>query len=110
MAVPEGYVAAARDDEISEGEIVPFQVDGDERILVKLNGKLYALSGICTHEYAELAEGDLEDRVIYCPLHGSGFDVQTGRVTSLPATQPLPVYDLQVIDGIVYVSREPRQG
>ena len=110
MTAPEGYVAVKRYDEIPEGEIVPFEVDDDERILVKLEGNVYALSGICTHEYAELAEGDLEDHVIYCPLHGSGFDLETGRVTSLPATQPLPVYDVQIVDGVVYVSREPRQG
>jgi len=108
MAAPEGFVAVKRYEDIPEGAIVPFEVEGDERILVKLNGNLYALGGICTHEYAELAEGDLEDSILYCPLHGSGFDVQTGRVTSLPATQPLPVYDLRVVDGIVYVAREPR--
>lgn len=110
MTAPEGYVAVKRYDEILEGEIVPFEVDDDERILVKLEGKIYALSGICTHEYAELAEGELEDHVIYCPLHGSGFDLETGKVTALPATQPLPVYDVQVVDGVVYVSLEPRQG
>ena len=94
--------------EVPEATIVRFEVDGAPRLLVRFGERLYAVDGICTHEEAELAEGDLEDGVIYCPLHGSGFELTTGRVTSLPATKPLAVYDVVVRDGMVYVSRQPR--
>ena len=94
--------------EVPEATVVRFEVDGAPRLLVRFGERLYAVDGICTHEEAELAEGDLEDGVIYCPLHGSGFELATGRVTSLPATKPLPVYEVVVRDGMVYVSRQPR--
>uniref|UniRef100_A0A7C5RTS8 Non-heme iron oxygenase ferredoxin subunit n=1 Tax=Thermomicrobium roseum TaxID=500 RepID=A0A7C5RTS8_THERO len=94
--------------EVPEATIVRFEVDGEPRILVRYGDRLYAVYGICTHEEAEMAEGDLEDGVLYCPLHGSGFELATGRVTALPATRPLPVYDVEVRDGMVYVSRQPR--
>ncbi|MCX2727856.1 CDGSH iron-sulfur domain-containing protein [Thermomicrobium sp. 4228-Ro] len=106
---PDEYVAVRPLAEVPEAQLVRFEVDGEPRILVRFGDRLYAIHGICTHEEAELAEGDLEDGVVYCPLHGSGFELATGRVTSLPATRPLPVYDVVVREGVVYVSRRPRQ-
>ncbi len=109
-ATGDNYVPVRPLAEVPEAQIVRFEVDGEPRILVRYGDRLYAVYGICTHEEAELAEGDLEDGVLYCPLHGSGFELATGRVTALPATKPLPVYDVVVRDGTVYVSRQPRQG
>ncbi len=102
------FVAVMPLAEVPEATIVRFEVDGEPRILVRYGDRLYAVHGICTHEEAELAEGDLENGIVYCPLHGSGFELATGRVVSLPATDPLPVYEVHVRDGMVYVSRPPR--
>ncbi|MCS7050919.1 MAG: CDGSH iron-sulfur domain-containing protein [Thermomicrobium sp.] len=107
-AADEGFVPVQPLAEVPEATLVRFEVEGAPRLLVRFGERLYAVDGICTHEEAELAEGDLEDGVVYCPLHGSGFELATGRVTSLPATRPLPVYDVVVRDGVVYVSRRPR--
>ena len=109
MAQSEGWVRVMPEAEVEEGSIYGFEVDGEERILTCVNGKLCALDGICTHEYAELVEGEVEDDVIWCPLHGSGFNVETGAVTNLPATAPLATYDVRVEDGQVYVAPTPRE-
>ncbi|HET7038042.1 MAG TPA: non-heme iron oxygenase ferredoxin subunit [Thermomicrobiaceae bacterium] len=110
MSVPEGYVAVMAADEVEEELIYPFVVDEEDRVLTRVEGEIYALEGICTHEYAELSDGEVEDGTLWCPLHGSGFDVQSGKVTNLPATVPLKTYDVQVIDGTIYVAREPKSG
>lgn len=110
MANLEGYVRVVAADEIGEEEIYGFEVDQEERILTKVNGTIYALDGICTHEYAELTDGEVEDCTVWCPLHGSGFNVKTGAVTNLPAVEPLPTYDVKIVEGDVYVAREPRNG
>src|SRR5690606_41866001 len=89
-------------------EISGFVGDGALRILTRVGAAIFACAGICTHEYAEMSEGEIEDHGIYCPLHGSGFDLRTGAVTSLPAVTPLPVYDVKIVDGEVYVPRAPR--
>gem|GEM_PF-187563 len=102
------FVAVMPLAEVPEATIVRFEVDGEPRILVRYGDRLYAVYGICTHEEAELAEGDLEDGIVYCPLHGSGFELATGRVVSGAGDTPSSVYDVQVRDGIVYVSRQPR--
>lgn len=106
---PKGFIQAGEAATVVEGEMREFDVDGDPRILTRLDGCIYALDGICTHEYAELIDGEVDEDAIYCPLHGSGFDIRTGRVINLPAVTPLPVYEVEVIDGRVYVSLDPRE-
>jgi 3-phenylpropionate/trans-cinnamate dioxygenase ferredoxin component len=101
------YVEVMPADMVEEGEMYPFDVDDEQLMLAKVDGEIHALSGICTHEYAELWEGDIEDDTIWCPLHSSGFNVKSGAATNFPAVIPLPVYDVQIVDGTVYVSREP---
>lgn len=62
------------------------------------DGGLHAIGDTCTHADVSLAEGDVEDCAIECWLHGSRFDLRTGRPTSLPAIRPVPVYPL-TLDG-----------
>jgi len=76
----------------------------DEQILVlKHAGKIYAVSNICTHEYAELSNGIVLDGTITCPVHLSRFRLDTGEVLNPPAAKPLPTYKVEVVDGDVYV-------
>jgi nitrite reductase/ring-hydroxylating ferredoxin subunit len=108
MEAPPGYVWVMAADEVEDEMIYPFLVDEEDRILTKVSGEIFALDGICTHEYAELVDGEIEDETLWCPLHSSGFNVRTGAVTNLPAVVPLPSYDVRVEDGQVYVAREPK--
>src|SRR5690554_4141127 len=74
MAGPtDDYVRVMPAAEVAEEEIYEFEVDGELRILTRVGDEIFACDGICTHEYAEMSEGEIEDHVIYCPLHGSGF-------------------------------------
>lgn len=62
------------------------------------DGGLHAIGDTCTHADVSLAEGEVDDCSIECWLHGSRFDLRTGRPTSLPAIRPVPVYVL-TLDG-----------
>src|SRR5919202_2434899 len=108
MAELEGFERAMPADEIEEGVIYPIEIDQEERIVVKWNGEIRALNGICTHEEAMLADGDLEGNTLWCPLHSSGFEICTGKVTTPPAVIPLDTDDIRIEDGDVYVAVEPR--
>jgi len=81
---------------------------GDRRfIVVNVEGDFFALDGICTHAYAELAMGFLAaDRVI-CPLHLSQFDARSGEALSPPAEVALRTHPTRVQDGKVFVVVEP---
>jgi nitrite reductase/ring-hydroxylating ferredoxin subunit len=67
---------------------------------------VYAVGDVCSHEQAFLSEGFCEGFEIECPLHGSIFDVRTGDVKSLPATEPIKTYPVKVEDGAILVDVE----
>ncbi|HOA27606.1 MAG: non-heme iron oxygenase ferredoxin subunit [Propionibacteriaceae bacterium] len=74
--------------------------DDDELVvaLVRHEGELYAIEDECSHAKVPLSEGDVVDCTIECYLHGSTFDLRTGRAMNLPATQPVRVFPV-LIDG-----------
>jgi nitrite reductase/ring-hydroxylating ferredoxin subunit len=100
------YVAVAAEDEIPDGTIRSFDVGAVEVAVAHCAGEWYAVDNICSHAHAYLAEGELDtdDCLIECPLHGARFDLATGRVRSLPATEPIATYPVRVIDGRVEVA------
>ncbi len=96
--------------ELPEGRGVRVDV-GEHRVAVfRVGTDVYAIGDRCSHAEASLAEGELFDTEVECPRHGSGFDLTTGRPATLPATQPVPVYEVHVVDGDVYVTIEDAAG
>ena len=78
------------DLEDADGRPVPVAVVRDE------SGTYHAISDICSHGQVNLSDGEVEDSTIECWLHGSTFDLRSGKPLSLPATQPVPVYAASV--------------
>lgn len=77
-------------------------VVGDRKIaLVRIGSDVYAIGDTCSHADVSLAEGEViaEDCEIECWKHGSAFSLTTGAPSTLPATQPVPVYAVSVADG-----------
>ena len=58
---------------------------------------VYAIADRCSHADVALSEGDVADCTIECWLHGSVFDLRTGAALTLPATEPVPVYRVDVV-------------
>ncbi|AFG37755.1 Rieske (2Fe-2S) protein [Spirochaeta africana] len=71
--------------------------------LFKLEDGVYALDNVCSHEYSELSEGMVLDGSVYCPKHGSRFEVRTGKVLDLPATSNVKSYPVRIEDGEIFV-------
>jgi len=80
---------------------------GERRIaMFRIGDDVYAIGDRCSHAEASLAEGDVWDTSVECPRHGSEFDLTTGIPSSLPATTPVPAYEVSVEDGTVYLTLE----
>jgi nitrite reductase/ring-hydroxylating ferredoxin subunit/uncharacterized membrane protein len=71
------------------------EVDGMAALVVRLDGRLRAIAATCSHAGGPLEEGDLNESVVTCPLHGARFDVCSGRALSGPATFSQPVFEVR---------------
>jgi 3-phenylpropionate/trans-cinnamate dioxygenase ferredoxin subunit len=98
-----GLIRVCRLEELGEGDYRVVEAEGVQILVVKHGGRVYAVSNICTHQYAELSNGFLLEGTITCPIHLSRFRLDTGEVLNPPATKPLPTYKVVVKDGEVFV-------
>lgn len=81
------------------------EIDDTPVALVRTgDDEVYALRDVCSHAEVALSEGEVYNHTIECWLHGSCFDLRTGKPTNPPATQPVSTYRVKVEDGDVYVS------
>jgi 3-phenylpropionate/trans-cinnamate dioxygenase ferredoxin subunit len=90
--------------DVKPGELTAIDVRGVRIALANVNGQLFAIDELCTHEQCSLAEeGTLDGTVVTCGCHGAQFDVTTGQVLAPPAVEPLKVYPLHVEGGRIVV-------
>jgi ferredoxin-NADP reductase/nitrite reductase/ring-hydroxylating ferredoxin subunit len=94
----EDFVKVANTKDIQPSQMKEVEVNGQNICVVNIEGKYYAIGSICTHEGGPLADGTLEGYEVECPWHNSKFDVRTGEVTSPPASEPEPAYEVKVDD------------
>ncbi len=93
----------AKFHEIPPGTTKRVVVEGVEVLLCNVDGDLYAVEDVCTHDGGPLDQGEQQGRQIMCPRHGALFDVTTGRALTLPAVVPLPTYTVRIEGGDVFV-------
>ena len=92
QSVPVGKAA-----NVKPGELAAFEINGTRIAVANVDGRLFAIDEMCTHEHCSLVEeGTLEGPVVTCGCHGAQFDVKTGQVLAPPALEPLRVYPLHV--------------
>jgi len=66
--------------EYPPGTMKRFSLDSKDVLVANVNGSFYAISGKCSHKGGDLAKGKLIGHIVRCPLHGSEYDLRTGRV------------------------------
>jgi len=77
-------------------------------VVLDAAGDVHAIGDTCTHGDISLAEGFVEDGTLECWAHGSKFDLRTGKALTLPAYEPVPVFEV-VIDAGGVVSIDPQK-
>jgi 3-phenylpropionate/trans-cinnamate dioxygenase ferredoxin subunit len=91
-------------DDLAVNEAQKFVVDGVPIAVVKDSaGDIFAIGDTCTHGDISLAEGFVEDDTLECWAHGSKFSLLTGKPLTLPAYEPVPVYQVEITDGGVFI-------
>jgi 3-phenylpropionate/trans-cinnamate dioxygenase ferredoxin component len=92
-------------DELHDGSARRVEVDGVPVALVRCGDRVHAVNDICSHAHVSLSGGPVwcDELEIECPKHGSTFSLLTGEPATLPATQPIAVYPVEIVDGTVHV-------
>ena len=92
--------------DVKPGAAKRVDANGRRLCVVHIGDDWYVVGDECSHADYSLSEGDVweDDREIECPKHGSTFSLTTGDPQTLPATQPVPVYEVRVEGDDVVVS------
>ena len=93
-------------DEIEAGTARKAEVGGIAVSVVRIDDDVYAIGDVCSHADVSLSDGEVwcDELELECPKHGSAFSLATGEPSTLPATQPVPVFEASVVDGHVVVT------
>lgn len=93
-------------DEVPTDEALGVTI-GDLEVAVARDGdEFFAVQDLCSHAAVALSEGEVADCTIECWLHGSTFDLRTGKPTILPATEPISTFAVEVRGDDVFVDTE----
>ena len=101
----EQWVRVCDDESLGNGEMAEFD-HGEKKILVaKAAGKVFATDRICTHAYADLSTGFMneDECTVTCPLHLSAFKLDSGIPQNPPAESPLKTYNVKIQDAGIYI-------
>jgi 3-phenylpropionate/trans-cinnamate dioxygenase ferredoxin subunit len=90
------FVRACSVSEVASGTALAVDVDGTDVAVLRDGEEWYAAVDECSHAAVPLSEGDVEGCEIECWLHGSRFDLRTGKPTGPPATEPVTTYPVRV--------------
>lgn len=91
------FIKVATLDEIPVNGSKLVEVDMFEIALFNLDGEIYAIENVCTHDGGPLVEGSIVNGYeVECPRHGARFDIRTGAALSLPAFEPTTSYEVRI--------------
>jgi apoptosis-inducing factor 3 len=96
-------------EDLAEGAMLTGHVEGEEVLLVRRNGAVFAVSAHCTHYHGPLADGIVAGNTIRCPWHHACFDLKTGEALAAPALSPLACWAVDERDGRIAVRGKKQQ-
>ena len=85
-------------DDVATDEALAVTLGRYEVAVARHEDEVFAFENICSHAAVALSEGVVEDCTVECWLHGSRFDLRTGKPTGLPATEPIATFPAEIRD------------
>ena len=101
------FVRACALSELTDGGALRVDVDGLDVAIVRDGDDVYAIEDECSHAAVALSEGEVEGCEIECWMHGSRFDLRTGKPLGPPATEPVPVFPVRIAGDDVLIDLNP---
>lgn len=97
--------APLKASELPPGNMKTVKVDGEDVLLVNVDGEYFGIGAICMHEEWDLSEGTLEDHKVTCAGHGTIWDLKTGKGEYVEPVPDEPLYDVKVEGDQIMVRR-----
>ncbi|TAL75776.1 MAG: non-heme iron oxygenase ferredoxin subunit [Burkholderiaceae bacterium] len=98
------WVKIAQVGQIEENESMALEVEGKQLALHFTEGQYFVTDNICTHQYALLSGGYIENGCIECPVHQAQFDLRNGKAMCAPATVDIKTYEVATVGDDILVS------
>jgi 3-phenylpropionate/trans-cinnamate dioxygenase ferredoxin subunit len=96
------FELACRLADVPTDEAIGVTVGAHEVAVARQGDEVYAVQDLCSHAAVALSEGQVEvidgECTVECWLHGSRFDMRSGKPTGLPATEPVATFPTEVRD------------
>ena len=96
MEQSDGYSKVGQVSDFPDGSLKKVTVGGEDVVVGKVEGNLYAVADKCTHRGGPLSEGELEGTTVTCPWHGGQFDLTTGKVITPPPMREATAFDVKI--------------
>lgn len=97
------FLLACAVSDVPTDEALGLTVGGYDVAVARDGDDVYALQDLCSHAAVALSEGEVDDCTVECWLHGSRFDLRTGKPTTFPATEPVATFPVEVREDGVYI-------
>lgn len=103
--IDDGWIRVGALDDLPEARPARVDLDGSAVLLYRSGERIFAVGNRCTHQGAPLDRGPVRvagtEATVTCPVHGSVFRLEDGRVARGPATSPVPSFEVRVSDGSI---------
>ncbi len=97
------YIDVASLTQLLPGNTLKVTIAHGDILLANVDGKIYAVDDMCTHEDSSLSLGCLKGELVSCTLHGSRFNVRSGQPMEEPATEALQRYPVRISHGRIEI-------
>ena len=97
------WIDAGAFDDIDDEDVKRFDHAGQTFAIYRVDDKVYASEGLCTHEHVHLCDGLVMEHVIECPKHNGRFDIRDGRALGAPVCVNLKTFPAKVEGGQVFI-------
>ncbi|RMG59069.1 MAG: non-heme iron oxygenase ferredoxin subunit [Gammaproteobacteria bacterium] len=97
------WIDVAAADDLPPGSRKVVSTEAGDIAVFNLDGELYAIEDVCTHDGGELASGELDGDQIICPRHGARFCVRNGKCLTPPAYEDIEAFPVRIENGIVQI-------
>ena len=99
--------------DVSVNSMKGFPVKEKNILIANVSGEFYAVDAVCPHMGGYLPTGKLENNIVTCPVHGSKYDVTTGklvkdvprllRIATGGGSHDLNSYEVEIKDESVFI-------